>query len=489
VQQDVTARPHARNGPVLALALLAAAAAVGLEAYPLTHPQFVFDDLSIVLHSWTWEKTCANLWVPDNEHTKPLGRLSTWLLTQLAGRVTAVPLALALQGPLALVAAMGLVYLFVRRELGHPFYGLFAMSLFGVTAVYQQVVCWFAASFAVLALDMMLLALLAAQRYRQTGRGRYLFGCAAATALALTWFASGILAGPLCCLYLLCPGEHKESTAPGSLARRLAVALTPLAGTALFLAVSLPLNGRQILHTPHYGEKGALGAFHPLIGLEYTYRSLADNLLLGLVGVVGVTLPLGVVSLLVAGLVVAAVWWWRRAPARQLLVLGLGFILSSYLLIFSARAEWSYEGYMTAYNFSRYHLLPQLGLTLFVCGGLPAEAGRSFSLLPSGRLTRRQIQGLLGLIGLLFVIQLPRSVAAPPRYEPEQQVVLRRIEELEARCLAHHVSGDTARQVLTPARLEVPLCGDEENGWDLIRGSDTPRPISPDEARRILEAP
>src|SRR5579871_3112521 len=441
-------RPSTWNGPVLALALLALAAAMALETHPIARPQFVFDDLSIVLHSWTWEKTWADLWVPDNEHTKPLGRLSTWILIRLAGRTPRVPLATTLQGPLLLVAGMGLVYLFVRRELGHPFYGLVAMILFGVTGVYQQVVCWFAASFAIGALDMTLLGLLAAQRYRQTGRGSYLAWCAVAVALALAWFASGMLAGPLCCIYLLCPGGAKEPAASASLVRQVGVALVPLLGTTAFLAVSLPLNGRQILHTPHYGEKTAVEAFHPLIGLEYTYRALADSLLLGQAGICGVTLPLGIVTLLVAGCAVAAVWWWRKAPARRLLILGLGFILTSYLLIFSARAEWTYDGFMTGFVFSRYHLLPQLGLTLFVCGGLPAREGRFFSLLPSGRLTRRQVQAVLGLMGILFVIHLPRCVKPPPPYEPAQRAVLERIETLDARCVVHHISGETARRVL-----------------------------------------
>src|SRR5436305_11225723 len=85
------------------------------------------------------------------------------------------------------------------------------MILFGVTCVYQQAVYWFAASFSVPALDTTLLALLAAQHWRRTGRPRSLLLAAAGAALAPAWFASGILAGPLCCLYLLpAPGEGKD---------------------------------------------------------------------------------------------------------------------------------------------------------------------------------------------------------------------------------------------------------------------------------------
>jgi hypothetical protein len=262
-----------------------------------------------------------------------------------------------------------------------------------------------------------------------------------------------------------------------------------MAGTALFLAVSLPLNGRQILHTPHYGEKTAWEAFHLLKGMEYTYRSLADNLFLGLAGICGVTLPLGLVFSLLVGLVAGAMWWWQRAPARRLLLLGLGFIFLSYVLVFSARSEWTYDGTMTGFAFCRYHLLPQMGFALFVCGGLPAADGHLMSLQTSGRLTPRQVKCLLGITCLLFVSQLPRCLAAPPRYDPAQQVVLGRIEKLERLCIAKHIPGDLARKVLIPARLEMPMCGDQENGWDLLRGCPDPWPTNPEDARRILASP
>ena len=133
----------------------------------------------------------------------PLGRLLCFALESLAGHLSFLPFVISMVGPLALLLAMLLVYVFVRRELGHPFYGLLALVLFGVTSVYHQAVWWFAASFAVLALDTMLLGLLAAQRWRQTGRGIYLDLTVLACLLAPGWFAIGILAGPLCCLYLM----------------------------------------------------------------------------------------------------------------------------------------------------------------------------------------------------------------------------------------------------------------------------------------------
>jgi hypothetical protein len=500
--------PATWNLPVAALALLACAAALALEAYPLQHALLVYDDFQVLIGSWTWEKTCANLWVPQNEHTMPLGRLWVWALVHLV-RPSALPLAATLHGPLALLSGMVLFYVFLRRELGHPFYGLVGMALFGVTGVYQQAVVWFAASFTLLGLNTLLLGLLAAQRWRQGGRGWHLALCGLCAALAPAWFASGILAGPLCGLYLLVggwgdgtgtgtPGQEGAPAPPGMatrarrLLRRGAVALVPLLGSAAFLAVTLPLNAERIMHLPHYGDKTAAQAFHLDIGLENTHRSLADNLIAGAFGAGGFELPLGWVFLVLDVAVVAAVWWWRRAPRRGLLVLGLAFILVSYVLIYSARAEWAYVGNMGGFAWTRYHLFPQLGLALFVCGGLPRGEGRLFRLRPSGRLSARQGLAVALLIALLFISQFPRSwwgpwhrgLATGPDWD--QRPTLRYIEAVDARCREHHLAADVPRRVLGPDRLEMAYIGGE-NGWDMVRGSSDPREVSPEEARRYLE--
>ena len=186
-------------------------AALLLYTRPLLQPVLSQDDFQILAQSWTWQKTLDDLWAPNNEHAMPLGRLLTFAVAQLAGRPTALPFAGVLTGVVGLFAAMALTYRFVRRELGHPFYGLTALILFGVSSVYQQAVFWFAASFSVFALAFLLLALLAAQRYRQTGHWRWLLACMAWCALAPCWFATGVLAGPFCCLYLLAPEKGEAS--------------------------------------------------------------------------------------------------------------------------------------------------------------------------------------------------------------------------------------------------------------------------------------
>jgi hypothetical protein len=476
-----------RRGVFLPL-VLAGAATLLLYGRSLAFPVLYYDDFQIVTQSWTWERTRANLWVPQNEHTMPLGRLLCFVLECLAGQLPVLPYLTCLVGPLALLMAMLLVYVFVRRELGHRLYAVLAAVLFGVTSVYHQAVWWFAASFAVLALDTMLLGLLAVQRYRQTGRTLYLDLAVLACLLAPGWFAIGVLSGPLCCLYLL---PRQES--PGWVRSTRHWTLLPLLGTALFLAVSLPQTAATIMHLGHYQGQTAVEAFQPLTGLIYTLRSIADNLLLGLVGLTNVMLPVWCAAVLLLAAAGLGVWWWRQAPDRRLLLLGLGLIGGSYMLVYSARATWPYQQ-MTDPSFARYHLLPHLGLVLFFCGGLPGRAGRWFVCRDDDTLSRGQRRRLYGLIGVLLLIHLPRGLicGAATHWDmaaeqQAQQIVLRRIEEVDARCQRHRISAAAARQAL--GRLEIPDSLGVIDGWEFLPGSDDPRPLPPDEIRRILEAP
>jgi hypothetical protein len=477
----------APSGRAYVLVILAAICLANLALYAkfIANPYLAMDDFQILVRSWTWQRTWDELWVPANEHAMPAGRLTTWALVRLAGRASAVPPLAAWQGPLAALAGVLLLYLFVRRELGHPLYGLVAAALFGASTVYEQAVYWFSSSFSVLTLDTLLLALLAAQGWRRTGRAVYLVLCAAGTALAPTWFASGALAGPLCALYLLPPEGGRRWAA---LVRSGLAAVVPLVGTGLFLAVSLPRTADAILHLPHYGDKTALESFHPLLGLKHTLWSVVENLLLGSVGISRVNVPFRIAVAVWPLLLGAGVWWWRGAPAgRRLMLLGLGTVFTSYLLVYSARADWGYEGWMNQPQvWSRYHLLPQLGLALFVAGGLPRRAGR-WELRAGSALSPRQARVLLGLIAVLGVTQFPRAFWTEwgGAEAAEQRQVLRHIDEVDALCRAHRIGKATARRAL--GRLEVPGCLGREDGWELLWGSPDPDPaITPEEARHLL---
>jgi hypothetical protein len=474
----------------LLLGLFAGVAALALHAYPVCRPWLFDDDFAILADSWTWQAVRENLWQPWNEHAMPLGRILTGLLVQAAGPPTSLPRAAALQGPLALVMGMGLVYCFVGRELGHRLYGLLAMIAFGVTLKYNEAVFWFAASFSVLALDTTLLALVAAQCWRQTGNSWSLAACALWSALAPGWFAGGILAGAFCCLYLLPWRDRGQVRRTASRTRPLAAAVVPLLGTLAFLAVSLPRTVHSIEYADHYGGHSAWEIFAPLAGLELTGRTVVDNLVLGF-NAFGRTCPRELVAVALVLLFLPAWWWWRQAPSaasRRLMALGGAFIVASYWLIYSFRAAWPYEAMMCGWT--RYNLLPFLGLVFFLCGGLPCRQGSLFCLDTSGALTRKQTASLGMLIVLLTVCQFPQGLLGHlqrDRDREPQMAALRLVEETDARCRAHGIAATTARQALD--RLDIPHSGDPEpriNGWDLLRGSDAPRPLTVQQARHLL---
>jgi hypothetical protein len=335
-------------------------------------------------------------------------------------------------------------------------------------------------------MDTMLLALLAAQRWRQTGQWYHLAWCVLWVFLAPGWFASGVLAGPFCMVYLL-PGAGGRTT---SLLRRAASAAVPLLGTAAFLAVSLPFTFEHIQHAQHFQGRTAVGMFDLLGGLELTGRTLVDNLLLG-VNAFGHSCPRVLVPFILAGLTVAGWCWWkqgvRAGGSSRLLLLGVALLILSYWVTYSFRTAWPYEEMMV--RWTRYNLFPFLGLILFVCGGLPGRQGSLFRLQPSGGLSGKQTRGLVFLTGLLFFLQFPLGLLGHLRQDPDvsrQMASLQRIEDAEQDCRRYGIAGTTARQAL--GMMDIPYSGEpaQINGWDLLRGSACPRGWSVAEARKLL---
>src|SRR5207237_3645672 len=119
-------------------------------------------------------------------------------------------------------------------------------------------------------------------------------------------------------------------------------------------------------------------------------------------------------------LLAAAFWWWRRATRRRLLLVGAAAILSNYLLIYSARADWDYTRMC---GWGRYQVFAHLGLVLFLACGPPLwQAG-----LPS-RSARAWRWGL----ALLLLTQLGRAFELS--YVPAQLEQLRQVDAVDAVC-------------------------------------------------------
>jgi hypothetical protein len=481
-------------GPGFQIALLGvfvSCAAMLLYSIPLVRPVLVVDDFQILLASWTWDATVQNLWVSNNEHAMPLGRLTTWLVVILSGNMARLPFVAGLQGLLALLVGMWLVYLLVKRELGHPFFGLVAMAFFGVTTIYQQAVYWFAASFSLLALDTLLLGLLAAQSWRRSRRWQHILLTVLCAFLAPMWFASGVLVGPLLSLYLLVtPRNQPEAPATKPPSRWWAA--VPLLSTVAFLAISLPLTARQIMHLEHYGDETALQAFRPGNGILHTGHAMIENLVLGTFGISGVVLPVVVDFGLLIALILALSPWWRKASRPDLLVLGLAMILLSYLLTYSARGAWDWgemgQPNFTLPNWSRYHLFPQLGLVLMVLAIAPRWQNWLGDLRADGRLSDWQRRLVVFLALILLLIHLPRGIAARWKaFEdfPWQQGQLTWIDNVETVCRRERVAAESVKSVLPACPIHL---GPERGCQDLdfVRGSPDPLPWTKAEVRTIL---
>lgn len=462
--------------PTLAVGFLAVLAVFWLYLPWIVEPHIRYDDFNFLTKSRTWVDTRANLLLPMNEHVMPLARLDAAILMQLVPRPSAIPRAAEAHGVAAVALGMWLVFLFVRRELQHPFYGLIAMILFGVTTSYYECVTWYSASFFTLALDMTLAGLLAAQAYARGRRSADLAMCAVACALAPAFHGTALLAGAWCGVYIL--SSRAEAPRYG-----IGGAATPLLGTAAFVVFSLAAASGTVMHAAHYRGKTIVAAFDPVEAVRNTLRTLADNQIPGLFGYwnKSAVLPWPAVLLVAAALAALAVFWWRTAPRRQLLLLGLALILASDLIVYGARADWSYD--RTVHNWTRYHLFPHLGIVLFIAGGLPRFERRWPTLVP-GRLSLGQTTVLVGLTAVLLACHRPRSVGSHFVVPPEQMAVLQRVERVDERCRQMHIDAPTARAAL--GFLQFPLGYAGDNAWDLLRGSPSPAPVTVGRARELL---
>jgi hypothetical protein len=246
----------------------------------------------------------------------------------------------------------------------------------------------------------------------------------------------------------------------------------------------LPRNAERIMHLSHFQGQTLTESFHLDKGIMYTCRSLVDNLFVGTLGYTGAMFPwpAPVIVLLVLLFCLAGYWWWL-ARDRRLLLLGAGCILVSYVLTYSARAEWPYHQLRT---WTRYHVFPHLGLVLFICGGLPRWQRWLLQdwTAPAAHWRRFVLCLVLARIcELIFIVQMPRSLFSVTG-NSQQQRELQRIAAVDARCRELGISAETARQALPPFKLWS--CDEEISPWEFLHGSPDPRPISVEQARQLL---
>jgi hypothetical protein len=337
--------------------------------------------------------------------------------------------------------------------------------VFGVSAVYEESVSWLAAAPNTGCLATACVAFLAAQRWLQAGRWWHLPAAAAACLLAPGWFGGGLLVGPLVSLYLF--GRR-----PG----RWWSWAVPLVGTAGYFAVCLPMAGGKMLKPAHHGGQSAMQVFSVPVAAENTARAITDQLVLGTVGVWGTACPLWVVLVVTPLAVAAGGWWWRRAGYPRVVLVGVGFVLLGYVLVYGLRGAWSYPDQLV--HWSRYNTLPQFGLALVVGGGVRTP----------GPPTRGQRWAVLLATLALAAVQYPHAYFGSPQADPELMADLAAVAETDRRCREHRVAGEDACRVLLPHYTERYKAEGKfhHDIWHCIWGSPHPEPTSDAEIRRIL---
>jgi hypothetical protein len=451
--------PPAARWRVPAVLLALCAAALSLHLTSLFHPRLLYDDFDILLASWTWADTRANLWEPMNEHSWPLTRLTTAAVVEATGhRQSWLPLAAAIPGRVALVAGLLLTFRFVARHTRSEAAGVAGVIVFGVTAAYQEALYWYAAHPPLWCVCCALLGLSAADRWAERGRWWRLALTAVWAFVAPAWFAGGALVGPLVGVYL-------------GLGRRRRAAVVPPLGTAAFLVLSWAAAGERINRPDHFQGETTLRSIDPVTGAGVTARAVVDQLAVASVGVYRFAAPVPVVVVAFPLLVAAGVWWWRRAADRRLVVVGAAFILGSDLLIYSARVGWPYVEQLR--DWSRYNVFPWFGLMLMAVGGPRWRAGE---------LSGRQAVVALAAAAVLFAVQLPRGMGGSAWVDPEQPTVLRRLEDVDRACREHRIAAAAARRALPPLATEYW----ERNCLEMLWGSANPLPHEAADVRRLV---
>lgn len=434
-------RPVARRAAASALF----AAFAGICLFPsllgLARPSIFYDDVVRIaqLHDNGFAR---NLFVPINEHMQPLFQSITataWRST--GGRVAGLPVALAIASALPFAASLVLVAILVGRTLGSRTTGLAAAAIFSFGSLsYFETVVWYSASSFQWALTFALVALIAVERAGAEDGGnvsRLAWWASAfvASALAPACCGVGLLAGPAAGLWWLADRRGRLDVA------RLARAAIPAAGTAAHMLVCFTFGYQNKLSSQLHENP-----YRP-IGLLNVYRAPIDVLLPALAGwrnIDGVLPELVVLALFGAGLG-AVVWGAARSRCGRILAVGAFLIVANYGLIYGARYLPGDDRWVL--RVERYHLLPQLGLTLILASAI-APALR--------RLDGRPLAGTGAALGMAVVLLAlhahPLSTLAAFYRFPDQPWTLGAIDRLAETCRRLGITRAQALRSFDPIR-------------------------------------
>jgi hypothetical protein len=417
----------------------------GLCLFPsllcLRNPTIFYDDAVRIaeLHEHGFAK---NLFVPINEHMQPFFQTITALVWHATGdRLANLPLAMAIAGAIPFVASLVLLAILVNCCLGSWTTALFAAALFSSSSLscYETVV-WYSASSFQWALSWTIAALIGMTMAGTEGRNRVArplgWGMAiVSSTMAPACCGVGLLAGPAAGVWWL---AHRRGRRPIG---RWAQAAIPLVGTAAHLAVCLAFRYHDQL-----SAQMEQNPYHPP-GLLNVYRAPIDVLLPAVAGWRNIDRALpdaAVLGLFIAGLAAIA-WYARKSADPRPLVGGAFLILADYFLIYGSRHLPGDDHWVLGVE--RYHLFPQLGLTLILA---PAPA------VVLRRLDRRPVFGMLAVtcVALILLALHAGSFEILARFYrfPDQARTLAALDRLADICRDRRITRHQALRAFDPIR-------------------------------------
>jgi hypothetical protein len=431
-----------RPAPVLLVAALAGLI-VGIPWWILRDDLRDFallrDDFAYVARSRDLPTLWDHLLEPHNTHVVPIFRLWTFMLVVLAGRLEYLPTAFAVSSYLGLIAAMLVMGHVVARETGQPAAALAAMTIVGISTVTHPAVTWFSASQALWAGTAALVTVALAQDWAAKGGAFRLAAVASGALLAPAVWTGGLVAGPAAIAYIC---TRKSLRARGPV---LVVAGFTLAAILLILALSqLQIRGAGIVWERHAGLWP-----RPIQALLHTSQALVEVCGFANLGVDAATTSTQALALLFGLAVLHA---WSRGGLGRITPLeasGATIAVGGCLLVFAFRGNLPYSSLRTL---AWYHAIPQLGAILFAVGWWTALFTRK-----PGRLTLGQAAGVLGLVVVFCLIQVPRAkqqlVQGAPPFSPGEDLTFPSLDFQAAR--ARYFKAEFHdRQVRALARLD-----------------------------------
>jgi hypothetical protein len=410
------------------LCLLGAALAAALWPYRARFDSFglVVDDFMFVYEGRNWASTWESLAKPHNVHLCPAFRLFTGAVVSLAERTTDLARVLLPPSIAVLCIVLLAVYVFLEQEIGSAAVALAGTAAMGFTSILWDTVGFYASTQALWSFLFVVLALIAARRYRRSG-GIIALGLAIVSSLlAPCWWTGGILAGPVAALYLLLPAD-----ATGR--RHRWAAMLPIVATSLYV-IAVVTTG---LWTPTARKFDVVSTATRLL------RGTVETLVLKNIGVQ--LQPWSIEKWFVFGMLIAAVlvWWCLRAFRRSIVALA-GFLwLANYVLVYG------HQDPNIVDEGGRYHVVAQFALVLLGCAGFRPSPD-SF-----GRLTGREATIVL-VFGMMFWCLHREAIVRGNEsfHAPRQAMQLGQLELIADDARQHEIGLDLLREAFGPWKID-----------------------------------